>query len=385
MADVGAKARLAAGNPEVWELALLSPDPTVVIQDGWHVFANERALNLYQARDLAQLASKPAIEYMDPTMRTQAIERMRSMAENAIPLDYVDEVIVRLDGTLCPVEAAGSPIVFGGRPAALVVLRDISARLAAEEARETAEERFRAAFVHAPVGMAVLDTSGVICEANPALAEMFGCQMDRLLGTFVWRWIHPDEHERSRARFERLREKVSTVETAEIRLARADDSVAWGFASTSALRDASGDPTSFVLQLQDVTARKTAEDLLKDRATRDQLTGLANRSLFTARLEDALVAAQSRRGMPAVMFMDLDRFKVVNDSMGHGHGDELLVQVGVRLQEALRPGDTVARLGGDEFAVLLERVRAPQEARRTASRLQRSLEEPFPLGGWKCS
>ncbi len=371
----------AAPNPEVWALVQSSPDPTVVIQDGWHVFANDRALKMYRARDLAELASKPAVEYMAPTLQTQALERMRLMAENGRPLDYVDEAIIRLDGTRCEIEAAGSPIAFGGRPAALVVMRDISARIASEAAREEAEERFRSAFIHAPVGMAVLDSAGAITEANPALATMFACPMGELLGSSVWGWIHPDDCGQSRARFGRLLDNVSTVETAELRIRRADDSIVWAHASTSAPRDRTGAPTSFVMQLQDTTARRSAEDQLKHRASRDQLTGLANRSLFTARLDDALAATSSRTGTPAVMFLDLDRFKVVNDSMGHGCGDELLVQVAQRLQASLRPEDTVARFGGDEFAILLEQVHTAEQARRTARRLQHSLERPIPIDG----
>ena len=374
-------ARAAERNTDVWALVQASPDPMVVIQDGRHVFANDRALSLYRARDLAHLASKPAIEYMEPSLKTEALERMHSMAEDRVQLDYVDEAIIRLDGTRCDTEAAGSPIMFGGRPAALVVMRDISARLAGEAARQAAEERFRSAFNHAPVGMAVLDTTGTLCEANPALAEILRCPIDELLGAPVWRWIHPHDRHASHARFARLLENVSAVETAEVRLVRSDHEQAWGFASTSALRDSTGRPNSFVLQLQDMTARRSAEDELKHRASRDQLTGLANRSLFTSRLESALAAPDFRRGTPAVLFLDLDRFKVVNDSMGHSCGDELLIQVAARFRASLRPGDTAARLGGDEFAILLERIQTIDQAARAAARIQRSLAKPFLLDG----
>src|SRR3954451_14364293 len=384
--------RLAARDPHFWALVQASPDPMVVIQDGHHAFANASALRFYRARNLAELAAKPALDYMNPAMRDTAAERLRSMSEERRDLDHVEESIIRLDGTHCQIEAAGSAIVFEGRPAALVVVRDITARIAAETARQDAEQRFRSAFIHAPVGMAVLDTGGVVTEANPALAQILHCPMDLAVGQPVWRWVHPDDQAKSHARFARLVANVSTVESAEIRLVCEDGATVWGFASTSALRDGAGNATSFILQLQDTSARRSAEDQLRHRASRDQLTGLANRSLFTARLQTAIENQNSADGRdgaptdpppyrPAVLFLDLDRFKVVNDSLGHGCGDVLLTQVAARFRATLRPGDTVARLGGDEFAVLLERVHTIAEATAAARRLQRCLADPFLIDG----
>jgi diguanylate cyclase (GGDEF)-like protein/PAS domain S-box-containing protein len=381
MADGPGDTRLDRYDPDVWALVEASPDPMVVIQDGRHVFANARALALYRARDLAELASQPAIDYMAPDLRGTGVLRLRSMAEDRRQLDYVEEAIVRRDGTRCETEAAGAPIMFGGRPAALVVMRDITARIAAEAARTEAEKRFRSAFVHAPIGMAVLDPEGRITDANPALAELLRCTPADLVGTPVWHWLQPNERPASHARFARLLAGQSSVETAEFELLRADGSPAWGRASTSALSDKDGRSVSFVLQLEDITAQKSAEDQLRHQATRDQLTGLANRALFTARLTDALTGAGTARERPAVLFLDLDRFKIINDSMGHGCGDELLIQVAERLRHSVRPGDTVARLGGDEFAVLLPAVRTVDDAGWAAKRLLRSFGGPFVLAG----
>jgi diguanylate cyclase (GGDEF)-like protein/PAS domain S-box-containing protein len=366
-----------ASDADLNNLIQLSPDAVIVIQDGWHVFANARALRLYGAQTLAELATKPAIEYMDPRLKTKGLERMRLMAEGRAELDYVDEAIVRLDGTLCEIEAAGSPIIYQGRAAALVVVRDIARRTASEAARRVAEERFRSAFVHAPIGMAILDAEGRISEANPALARILGSDVATILGSPVSQWLHPDYRRDSRARFARLLGEQSAVEMAEVRLLRVDGTTLWGHASTSAIRDDTGHATSFALQLQDITARKSAEAQLKDQASRDTLTGLANRSLFKERLDSALASSRSRAGWPAILYVDLDRFKIVNDSLGHACGDDLLRQVAARFRGALRPCDTVARLGGDEFAILLERVHMVDQAARAARRLHESLAAPI--------
>jgi diguanylate cyclase (GGDEF)-like protein/PAS domain S-box-containing protein len=358
-----------------------SPDAMVVIQDGRHVFANDRALKLYRATSLEQLAARPAIEYMDPAIAREARARMHAMTHQRRSLDYVEEAIIRLDGTRCEIEVAGSPIEFNGKPAALVVIRDITGRNAARRARRAAEQRFHSAFVHAPVGMAVLDGAGVLCEVNPALASILRRPDHELIGRRAWQWIHPEERPAARARFHRLRSGVSTVENSEFRVVRPDGGLAWVQASTSVLRDEADAPTSFIVQLQDVTARRSAEEQLKSQASRDGLTGLANRAMFTLRLNSALATKEPDNSRPAVLFLDLDRFKVVNDSMGHGSGDELLMQVAGRLLSAVRPGDTVARLGGDEFAILLNHVRSVDEAALAARRLQQSLAEPFAIDG----
>ena len=354
-----------------------SPDAMVVIQDARHVFANDRALRLYRARDLAQLSARPALDYMDPPLRREATDRLHLMTDRRERLDYVDEAIVRLDGTRCDIEASGSPIVFGGEPAALIVIRDITARKQGERARQAAEQRFRTAFGHAPVGMAVLDRTGKAVEVNPALAHILGAEVAHLVGQPIFKWVHRDDRMGSRARFTRLLEHGSAVETSEIRIVQPGGALVWVQVSTSAVRDEDGRPTSFIVHVQDVTARRSAEEQLKRQASRDELTGLANRSFFTARLQQAIEDRRLDAGVPAVLFLDLDRFKIVNDSLGHGAGDRLLVQVAERLRDCLRPTDFVARLGGDEFAVLLQSVTSPAQAARVARRLQNSLREPF--------
>jgi diguanylate cyclase (GGDEF)-like protein/PAS domain S-box-containing protein len=372
---------MAARNRDVLALVQASPDAMVVIQNGRHVFANERALELYRARDLAELASRPALDYMEPSLAQVATARMRQMTERRNRLEYVDEVIIRLDGTHCDIEAAGSPIVFDGEPAALVVVRDITARKDAERARRAAEQRFRAAFVHAPIGMAVVDADGVITDANPALAAILRCPVEGLIGSGVFEWVHAEDRGGSLSRFARLLSDASAVETSEIRVLPRDGGIAWAHASTSTLRDADGRPSSFIVQLLDVTARRRAEDRLRYQASRDQLTGLVNRAVFVEHLHGALENVETQEGVPAVLFVDLDRFKVVNDSMGHSCGDELLAQVAVRFRGAIRPTDTIARLGGDEFALLLENVRSADEAALAARRLHHSLLEPFVIDG----
>ncbi|HVU90887.1 MAG TPA: GGDEF domain-containing protein, partial [Jatrophihabitans sp.] len=206
---------------------------------------------------------------------------------------------------------------------------------AIERARESADQRFRSVFLNAPVGMAVIDADGTLTEVNPALAAMLGRPVDELAGTSVFQWVHRDDRMGSRGRFTRLLAGASAVESSEVRVVRPDGELIWAHVSTSTLPDGDGGPTSFILQLQDVSARRTAEDRLKQQASTDELTGLANRATFTAHLQQAIEDAAPGAAGPAVLFLDLDRFKVVTASLGHGAGDRLLAQVAGRLRTCL--------------------------------------------------
>ncbi len=137
----------------------------------------------------------------------------------------------------------------------------------------------------------------------------------------------------------------------------------------------------FVLNIRDVTERRELEEQLRHQAFYDPLTGLANRARFTDRLEHEL-RRSARHGRPvAVLFMDLDDFKSVNDAHGHPVGDRLLVDVAMRLEMSLRPGDTAARFGGDEFAILLDEIRDAEEAMDVGGRIIEALRAPFALDG----
>jgi diguanylate cyclase (GGDEF)-like protein len=149
----------------------------------------------------------------------------------------------------------------------------------------------------------------------------------------------------------------------------------------SLVRDEAGVPLYFVAQIQDISEQRTASEQLKELTLHDALTGLANRVLFADRLSHAVERSRQTRERIAVLFVDLDRFKSVNDNFGHAAGDELLRQAAQRMRSAVRPADTVARLGGDEFTVLCEDLNAVNEASWVADRVSAALERPFDLFG----
>ncbi|MEM0962396.1 MAG: EAL domain-containing protein [Bacteroidota bacterium] len=231
------------------------------------------------------------------------------------------------------------------------------------------------------------DLSGQVTWASSATTSVLGVSPDDLVGTDPCEILHPDDAHRVR---EDLLAKRSWDTPAVFRaqVQRADGTYRWIETVVEAVRSREGGIMHFQATSRDVTERQQVEDDLHRRVHHDPLTGLANRVLFTLRL-DALVeyersrdaAAGEQDASFAVLYLDLDRFKAVNDTLGHAAGDELLVQVAQRLTASTREFDTVARIGGDEFAVLLEQCEVESAAIEAASRIERALREPFVLAG----
>jgi diguanylate cyclase (GGDEF)-like protein len=198
----------------------------------------------------------------------------------------------------------------------------------------------------------------------------------------LWRGrLHPDDRRRILAADERFGAHGGRVDE-EYRLLAKDGSVVWVREETVLVRGEGGEPLYVQGILTDTTERKSLEERLRHQALHDSLTGLPNRRLFVDRLRHALGRTSRREGRwVAVLFMDLDNFKAVNDSLGHGSGDLLLAAVAERLGRLLRPEDTLARFGGDEFAVIVEDVGAPDEAVRVAERIIEGFGAAFGLEG----
>lgn len=269
-----------------------------------------------------------------------------------------------------------------GEPSYFVCLhQDITERKVAEEALRESEERFRTAFEDAPIGVALVGLDRRYLKVNRALCEMLGYSEEELLAMTSREITHPDDLKASADRTRRALEKGAGSSYLEKRYMHADGHIVWALSSVSLVRDSRGEPDYFVALFQNIMERKALEERLEHQVLHDPLTGLANRTLFMDRLEQALARLDRRDKPIAVLFVDLDDFKLVNDSLGHEVGDRLLVEVAGRLRECVRPEDTVARLGGDEFVILLEGISDLGDARRVAERAVSSVEVPFCFEG----
>ena len=255
---------------------------------------------------------------------------------------------------------------------------EVEERKAAERALRASEERFRSLVQNSSDVISIVDADGGVRYHSESVRRVLGYDPAELVDGDPLTLIHPDDRERV-GRFvaeAALRPGVTAAETWRVR--HRDGT--WLHSETVAA-NLLEDPNvrGLVLNTRDVSDRKELEAQLVHQAFHDGLTGLANRTLFTERVEHAL--AGSAPGDLAVLFIDLDDFKHVNDSLGHAAGDQLLVAAARRLQGCLRPTDVAARLGGDEFAVLLDRVTDAEAAATVAGRVLDTLHQPFGLNG----
>ncbi len=257
---------------------------------------------------------------------------------------------------------------------AMLIAQDIRGRVEREREFGEAQERFRRAFEDAPIGMAVADLDGRFLEVNQALCAITGYPAEELAGSTFSAITHPDDVAND---FETMRALIDgrlSSSADEKRYLRPDGSIVWVLRSVTVVRDADGEPLHFLDQIQDVTERRRFEHELRHLADHDPLTGLFNRRRFEQEL-DRHVAEVTRYGpRGALLVLDLDHFKYVNDALGHHAGDELILSVAAVLQDRLRESDTLARLGGDEFAVLLPHADA-SAAERVAGELVRAVRE----------
>ncbi|TMD04890.1 MAG: EAL domain-containing protein [Chloroflexi bacterium] len=255
--------------------------------------------------------------------------------------------------------------------------RSLEAKVEAGTAElRRSEERFRSLVQHSSDAITIIDAGYIARYASPSVERIFGYRSDAAGPIFDV--VNPDDRPGLQALLESLVARPGSTATIDARLRHRDGS--WRYCEltiTNLLQDPS--VGGLVINARDITDRKTLEEQLTHQAFHDSLTGIANRALFMDRLRQTIARAARRTEKPAVMFLDLDGFKTVNDSLGHGVGDELLAAVATRLRVVVRAGDTMARLGGDEFGILLEDTEGPEVLVNVADRLTEQFQAPFAL------
>jgi diguanylate cyclase (GGDEF)-like protein/PAS domain S-box-containing protein len=262
--------------------------------------------------------------------------------------------------------------------------RDITERKKAEEALRESEERYALAARAANDGLWDWDLRNSRVYFSYCWKSMLGYE-EKEVGSHPEEWlgrIHPDDRETVEAKMISHLIGHNPHFESEYRILHKDGTYRWALNRGLAVRGDDGKAYRIAGSQTDITARKTVEEQLLHDALHDSLTGLPNRALFMDRLDHVLRSSQRYTGyLYAVLFLDMDRFKVINDSLGHAIGDKLLIAIGQKISNSLRPGDTVARLGGDEFAILLEHIGHLTDAVEIAERIQTELASPFSLEG----
>ena len=254
--------------------------------------------------------------------------------------------------------------------------RDVTARFAAEAAMRESELRYRLLFEQNAAGVCVATIDGEVRDCNDTFATMCGYSRAEMLGLNLVT-LHERQHEREEL-IAMLRDARS-LNSIEVELRRRDGNRLWVLQNLILV--GSGDDAVIHSTFVDISDRKRAEEQIEFHAYHDVLTGLPNRKLFTDRLTLSLTRSRRSGRSLAVMFIDLDHFKTINDTLGHTAGDELLLEMSHRLKHCIRDDDTVARLGGDEFTIILSELRHPEDAANVAQKVLDAVQQPLSIVG----
>lgn len=244
------------------------------------------------------------------------------------------------------------------------------------------EERFRSAFDNAPIGIALVSISGRWLKVNRAMCEILGYSEQEFMARDFRQMVFAEDLTITLDRVTELSTgKIASFQL-EQRYRHKNGNTVWASLSVSASGDIGDENSNLIFQIQDITEKKSAENKLQYEATHDALTRLPNRAHFMSQLDGALTRTLADpMSKVSVLFIDLDRFKYINDSLGHFVGDELLIAIAQRLSVSIRPPDLVARLGGDEFVVLVEGNYRAEEITGIAERIQDCISSPFKIQG----
>jgi diguanylate cyclase (GGDEF)-like protein/PAS domain S-box-containing protein len=272
------------------------------------------------------------------------------------------------------------PTVLDSESRLLLIAQDVTFHLEATRKLQESEEQFRLTFNQAAVGIAHSSVDGKYLRINRKLCEITGYTEAELLQRTVLEITHPDDVAGDLVLFERLAQGELSDYTREKRYIHKKGHGVWVNVTVSSMRDAMGHQR-FLALIEDISRRKEAEEELLRLANHDALTGLPNRLLLEDRLSQAIAHAHRTKRQVAVMFIDLDRFKNINDSLGHDAGDEVIVEIACRITGCLREADTVARQGGDEFVVVLSDMAQEDDATIVAEKILDALFQPMILSG----
>ncbi|WP_370627544.1 EAL domain-containing protein [Rhodoferax sp. PAMC 29310] len=370
------------------------PEAIVVHRDGIILYVNPAAATLFGATSAQQLVGTAALDRVHPEDRDRVIQRIQSLTQLGGSAPLADTRFLQLDGTVIDIQIQGTQIMYDGAPAVQAVMRDVSARRQSERLAAATQQALNKSAQHTQTilnnlmdGVITISSQGQIESINKAACALFGYMPEEVLGRNV-SMLTPEPHRSQHDGY--LKRYLSTGQThimgklTEIEGVRKDGTL---FPMSLQLSEiVTPEYTTFIGIARDITQHRQDIEEIRRLAFYDSLTGLPDRRLLMDRLRQAMHTSNRSGHHGALMFLDLDHFKQLNDTQGHDIGDLLLQQVACRIQGCARVGNSLARLGGDEFVVLLENLsgngtEAANQAEIVANKVLHSFQSAFNLNG----
>ena len=355
-------------------LADLSPDAILVHKKGEILYANTAAAETFAFAERSDLIGKSIWDFIPPDSTETIKTRIAALSQNDEALPFTEVKMMRKDGLAFDAEIVGGLVPMDGEMVIQSIIRDVSERKKAN----TEVRKLSQALEQSPSSVMITDTRGIVEYINPSFTSISGYEPEDIIGQNA---SILKSGQSSRGTFDDLWETISAGKEwrGEMYNRKKNGDLYWEMASISPIRSETGEITHYLAVKEDITQRKQAEEQLTHNANYDELTDLPNRVLAMDRLSLAIARAHRESRMVAVLFVDLDRFKNVNDTLGHNIGDKLLQEAAMRLKDCIRDGDTVARLGGDEFLLVLPDLGAAISSEIVAHKILEAFSKPFYL------
>jgi diguanylate cyclase (GGDEF)-like protein/PAS domain S-box-containing protein len=360
--------------------------------DGSILFANREAAKIIEFERPDEFVGHNMIEYLHPDSFQKAAEDLEAV--KAGKMGFRSEYqLFSVTGRRIWVESIGGKIIFRNASANLVCIRDITERKRAEEVLRESEERFRIIFEEGPFGMGLESPDHTILAANKVLCELLGYTEQELTGQSIAEITYEEDREKSKELLGQLFANSTRVFRMEKRYVRKDSTILWANTSISAIHGKEGNVLYGLAIIEDITESKKAAEKINRLAYYDSLTGLPNRTFHKELIKRSIEHARRHQEMFALIYIGLDNFQRINDTLGYSVGDLLLKAVADRLANSMRKSDYIARsaegetvkvisrVGGDEFIVLAHDLNQAQDAAKTSRRLLEELSVPYDLSG----
>ena len=358
-----------------------SPDAIVIsrLDNGVYVELNEAWTELsgYPREEMIGRSSVELGIWADPAQRDELIVQL---ATHGRVRDFEFQ-LRRKNGEPVDTLLTGEAIDLHGVRCLLSILVNVTERNRSTRRLRESERRFADVVDAAGEYVWETDVEGHYTYVSERIERVLGYKSAEVIGKEAYDFMPPEEVARLEQWFDNRPDPGEPIRNLEYISITRDGRQIWQQVSGVPIFNAAGERVGYRGTGLDISERKLAEQRIEELATRDALTQLPNRRLLTDRLSQGILAAQRSGGLIAALFIDLDRFKTINDSLGHAAGDELLRTVADRLQQLMRKGDTLARIGGDEFVVVLEALRVPEDAGAVAQKIISVLSEPYAIAG----
>lgn len=348
--------------------------------DGIGQFFNQAALSML-GYALHELVGKPVhqiIHHSRPDGSSHGFEQcmLYGSLQNGTSHHILDEVFWRKDGSFFPIDCTSNPIVEEGRiVGAVMTFKDITARKRAEEALRKSEERYKHLFQNANDPIFILDPEFRFMDVNNRAVDIFGYFRQEFRRMNILNLTPGDHMLRLKGELKKREETTTSEMFTGVLLTKKGEPLDVEISSSALIEE--GRLIGSIHIIRDITEHRKMEQAIKFQATHDILTGLPNRMLFMDHLAMSIKQGLRYHETQAVMFLDLDRFKSINDTLGHAVGDRVLQVVSERLRMCVRDTDTVARIGGDEYNILVTQITHPDDAAAVAIKILSTLSQPF--------